>query len=133
LLIKKKLSKIKTWQKYMQQKILLKLLPSEAADEAIVKKYIASSAQKKLSAITGFKILKKSIDARGKTIFINLTVNAFIDEPVQQLSNSSFQFANVTSASKSVIIIGAGPAGIFAALMLLEEKMYEQEGETLLN
>jgi uncharacterized protein len=121
LLIKKKLSKIKTWQKYMQQKILLKLLPSEAADEAIVKKYIASSAQKKLSAITGFKILKKSIDARGKTIFINLTVNAFIDEPVQQLSNSSFQFANVTSASKSVIIIGAGPAGIFAALMLLEK------------
>ncbi len=106
---------------YMIQKISLKLLPAEAADEAIVKKYIASSAQKKISSITGFKILKKSIDARGKTIFINLTVNAFIDEPFGQLANSSFQFANVSNASKSVLIIGAGPAGIFAALMLLEQ------------
>lgn len=116
-----KLSKINTWLKNMQQKISLKLLPAEAADEAIVKKYIASSVQKKLSSVTGFKVLKKSIDARGKTIFINLTVNAFIDEPVEQLAANSLQFANVTNASKSVIIIGAGPAGIFAALMLLEK------------
>jgi uncharacterized protein len=112
----------------MIQKISLKLLPAEAADEAIVKKYIASLVQKKISAITGFKTLKKSIDARGKTIFINLTVNAFIDEPFAQLStgkwqlaNGNFQFRNVLNASKSVIIIGAGPAGIFAALMLLEK------------
>jgi uncharacterized protein len=112
----------------MQEKISLKLLPAEAADEAIVKKYIASFAQKKLSSITGFKILKKSIDARGKTIFINLTVNAFIDEPFEQLAESSWQnsvgkwqFKQVSNASKSVIIIGAGPAGIFAALKLLEK------------
>ncbi len=112
----------------MQQKITLKLLPAEAADEAIVKKYIASSAKKKLSAISGYTILKKSIDARGKTIYINLTVNAFIDEPFGQLAVSSgqfakasFQFANVEKATKSVIIIGAGPAGIFAALKLLEK------------
>jgi uncharacterized protein len=106
---------------YMQQKISLKLLPAEAADEAIVKQYIAASVQKKLTSITGFKILKKSIDARGKNIFINLTVNAFIDEPFGLLAKSSFQFANVTNALKSIIIIGAGPAGIFAALKLLEK------------
>jgi uncharacterized protein len=110
---------------YMQQKISLKLLPAEAADEAIVKKYIASSVQKKLSAISGYKILKKSIDARGKTIFINLTVNAFIDEPFGQLAESPAilreQFANVDKAKKCLIIIGAGPAGIFAALKLLEK------------
>ena len=114
----------------MQQKITLKLLPAEAADEAIVKKYVASFVQKKLSSIAGFKILKKSIDARGKTIFINLTVNAFIDEPTEQLAvgsgqfaKDSFQFANVANASKSVIIIGSGPAGIFAALKLLEKSI----------
>jgi uncharacterized protein len=112
----------------MQEKITLKLLPAEAADEAIVKKYIASAVQKKVSSITGFQLLKKSIDARKKTIFINLTINAFIDEPIAQIEESKrqsaktdFQFANVTKASKSVIIIGAGPAGIFAALMLLEK------------
>lgn len=105
----------------MQQKITLKLLPSEAADEAIVKKYIASSAQKKLSTINGFQTLKKSIDARGKNIFVNLTVNAFIDEPVQPLDFDNFQFKEVKNASHQVIIIGAGPAGIFAALMLLEK------------
>lgn len=112
----------------MQEKISLKLLPAEAADEAIVKKYIASSVQKKISSIAGFKILKKSIDARGKIIFINLTVNAFIDEPYEQWADSSGQFAkgswqfvDVENATKSVIIIGAGPAGIFAALQLLEK------------
>ncbi len=116
----------------MQQKISLKLLPAEAADDAIIKKHIASITLNKLSSITGYKILKKSIDARGKTIFINLTVNAFIDEPVEQWvplncgsswqkEKGSWQFANVSNATKSVIIIGSGPAGIFAALMLLEK------------
>jgi uncharacterized protein len=105
----------------MQLKITLKLLPAEASDEAIVKKYIASSAQKKLVSVTGFQILKKSIDARGKTIYINLTVNAFIDEPFGQLEESNWKFANVEKAEKSVVIIGAGPAGIFAAIQLLEK------------
>jgi uncharacterized protein len=105
----------------MQQKISLKLLPIEAADDAFIKKQIANFTQKKLTSIAGFQILKKSIDARGKKVFVNLSVNAFIDEPMEQLVKNSFRFANVTNASKSVIIIGAGPAGIFAALMLLEQ------------
>ena len=105
----------------MQQKISLKLSPAEAADDAVIKKYIASSAQKKLASITGYKILKKSIDARGKIIFTNLTLNAFIDEPLEQLAEGSFQFINVAQATRSVIIIGSGPTGIFAALMLLEK------------
>jgi uncharacterized protein len=105
----------------MQQKISLKLLPAEAANDAIIKKCLASCAKKKLSSVTGFNILKKSIDARGKTIFINLTVNAFIDEPFEQVENGNFKFGNVENSTKSVIIIGSGPAGIFAALMLLDK------------
>ncbi len=105
----------------MVQKIILKLLPAEATDEDAVKKYIALHTKKNIANITGFHIIKKSIDARGKIIYINLTVNAFINESFVQLAKSSFQFANVTNTSKSVIIIGAGPAGIFAALMLLEK------------
>ena len=105
----------------MQEKFTFKLLPSEALDEKIVKQYIASSAAKKLTSISGFKVLKKSIDARGKTIYINLSVLAFIDEPFEFLNTNIFQFKDVTNSSKKVIIIGAGPAGIFAALALLEK------------
>ena len=104
----------------MQQKITLKLLPAEAADEAIIKKYIASAAGKKLSSVTGFRLLKRSIDARGKTVHINLSINAFIDEPVPA-EIPHFHFQKLSVSAKKVIIIGAGPAGLFAALLLLEK------------
>ena len=105
----------------MQQKIALKLLPSEAEDDAIIKKYIASSAGKKLASVSGYHIKKKSIDARGKTVFINLQLNAFIEEPFTQRPVTTFQFINVLHAAKKVLIVGAGPAGLFAAIKLIEE------------
>jgi hypothetical protein len=107
----------------MQQKISFKLLPSEATDDTIIKKIIAGTAGKKQSAVTGYHLLKKSIDARAKTIWVNLTVNAFIDEPFQQRAISSFDFKDVSKAEKKVIIIGAGPAGLFAALQLIEKSI----------
>jgi uncharacterized FAD-dependent dehydrogenase len=105
----------------MQQKISFKLLPSEAMDESIIKKNIANTCGKKANSITGFHLLKKSIDARAKTIWINLTVNAFIDEPFKQREIQNFNFEDVSNAVKKVIIIGAGPAGLFAALQLIEK------------
>jgi len=104
----------------MQQKISLKLLPSEAADEAVIKKILANAAGKKQNEIKGFQIQKRSIDARGKTIWINLTVTAFINEPFYRREIQEFHFADVSKARKTVIIIGAGPAGLFAALKLIE-------------
>ena len=105
----------------MQQKIVLKLSPADAADEAIIISHIAKSATVNIASISGFSILKKSIDARGKNIYINLTVNAFINEPNSLSFKRNFSFINVNSSSKKVIIIGSGPAGIFAALQLLEK------------
>jgi len=104
----------------MQKTITLKLLPSEAANEAIVKKYIAQTVAKNESEVSGFYITKQSIDARSKQVWINLTVQAFINEPFQQRAKQSFQFHDVSKANKSVAIIGAGPAGLFAALQLIE-------------
>lgn len=104
----------------MQQKISIKLLPHQAADDAAIRQAIASHAAKKLASISGYHIQKKSIDARGKTIWVNLTLNAFIDEPFEQRSLRHFQFADVAHADKKVVIVGAGPAGLFAALQLIE-------------
>ena len=74
----------------------------------------------KQESITGYYILKQSIDARSKTIWINLTVVAFINEPFTGRPFHAIDLKHVTHASQSAIIIGSGPAGLFAALKLLE-------------
>lgn len=104
----------------MQQKIFLKLLPSDATSNTAIFENIAKTTGKKLTEITGFHLLKKSLDARGKMVWIHFTVNAFINEPFYQKPLQSFDFKDVTNSLKKVIIIGGGPAGIFAALRLIE-------------
>jgi uncharacterized FAD-dependent dehydrogenase len=104
----------------MQKIISIKLLPSEAADERSVKGYLANAEAVNISVITGYTILKQSIDARGKQAWVNLTVRAFIDEPFHHREVPGFSFKDVTNAPKSVVIVGSGPAGLFAALKLIE-------------
>lgn len=96
------------------------MLPSEAADDIAIKNLIAKTTGKKFSSITGYHIQKKSIDARSKTIWINLTVNAFIDEPFHRRELEHVNFKDVSKAEKKIVIVGAGPAGLFAALQLIE-------------
>ena len=104
----------------MQQNLSLRLLPSEAADDLMIKKKIAAATSKKISEITGFHIVKRSIDARGKNVLINLTLTVFINEPFHERPVTPFSFRDCSNTSKKVIIIGAGPAGLFAALTFLE-------------
>jgi uncharacterized FAD-dependent dehydrogenase len=104
----------------MQKQITLNLLPSEATNEHIIKECIAAKVAVNTHQVTGFYFLKKSIDARGKQPRVNLTLQAYINEPFTQRKLTAFDFKDVTHASKKVIVVGAGPAGLFAALRLIE-------------
>src|SRR5689334_11016863 len=104
----------------MQKILSLKLLPSEAADKSAIKKYIAAAEAVKSASVSGYNILKQSIDARGKQTWININLVAFINEPYQQRKLLPVFFNDVSKADKEVIVIGAGPAGLFAALKLIE-------------
>ncbi|HUM96744.1 MAG TPA: FAD-dependent monooxygenase [Chitinophagaceae bacterium] len=104
----------------MQKNINLKLLPEEASSDIVIREYIATLEGNKADEISGYTITKKSIDARGKQVWINLTLKIYINEPVQQREKYKFNFQNVRKSDRSTIIIGAGPAGLFAALKLIE-------------
>jgi uncharacterized FAD-dependent dehydrogenase len=107
----------------MQKTIQLKLLPREAADDAIIKHHIVDAVAKKSSSVSGFHILKRSIDARSKQPFIILTLLVFIDEPFYKREIITLGFPDVSKAAKKIIIIGAGPAGLFAALKCIEQNI----------
>jgi uncharacterized FAD-dependent dehydrogenase len=105
----------------MQQQINIQLTPAEAASDSVIREYIAAATGKPVAHITGFYPLRQSIDARSRAqVWINLTVQAFIDEPFHQRPLQSFSFRDVHHAKNTVVIIGAGPAGLFAALKLIE-------------
>lgn len=104
----------------MQKNITLKLSPREAADEKSIRQYIAAAAALPAKAVTGFQILKSSIDARGKQVFVQLQLLAFLNEPFLERPTGTFHFPDVTHSPHRVIIVGTGPAGLFAALRLLE-------------
>lgn len=105
----------------MQQKITLKLLPSEAATPATVQQYAASHLAVPVTAITGYHTLKQSLDARSKQPWVMLTIQAFVNEPFIDRTVHSLSFKDVSNAIHKVIIVGAGPAGLFAALKLIEQ------------
>src|SRR5689334_20376198 len=105
----------------MQQRITLKLLPSEAATESIVQQYAAQTLGLPASAITGYHVIKRSIDARGRQAWIMLTILVFVNEPFQERTVKKLLLQDVSHAALQVIVVGAGPAGLFAALKLIEQ------------
>lgn len=105
----------------MIKDIDLTLTPQEAFEERTIKKKAASKCGLSFTKVTGVKILRKSIDARRVEIKINLRVRLFVGEEVKNTWNP-VSFPDVSS-SPSCIVVGMGPAGLFAALTLIEKGM----------
>lgn len=104
----------------MKKKLNLRITPPEANNPEIIKQIIAAESGVETESVTGFNYQKKSIDARSRQVFINLTLETFINEPFHQREIQKILFRDVTHSAYQVIIIGAGPAGLFAALRFIE-------------
>lgn len=102
----------------MNKTIIFKLKPAEAADEAIVKRAIAGELDIPIKNITGYRITKRSIDARARQAYIQLQAEVYINEVVPVQPAFDPELRNVSNAPH-VVIVGAGPAGLFAALRLI--------------
>ena len=102
----------------MIKNISISLLPLAAADDESIKQAIAGECAVKPERITGYTIQKRSIDARPRQPLILLSLQVFIDEAVAEPLPFDPQLQNV-SAAPHVVIVGAGPAGLFAALKLI--------------
>lgn len=102
----------------MQKEIEITLLPHQVEQSEIIKAKLADGLKVSENRIKSFEILKRSIDARSRKVIFRLQVRAYIDE---ELSPQILQinYPNVADA-KPVLIIGAGPAGLFAALQCIE-------------
>ena len=105
----------------MQKKVQIQVPPAQAGNDAFIKNQICSATGFSSTDITGYRLIKRSLDARSKHPHLLMTVLVFIDEPVIKENHFHLPAKNVEHAVKSVVIIGAGPAGLFAALTLIGE------------
>jgi len=104
----------------MLKQIELKVIPAEINNIENIRQRAIHKSRVEANRVQDIQIVKRSIDARGKRPFYLLRVELYIDEPQQVSPVLKDTFQNVAEASK-VHIIGAGPAGYFAALQLIED------------
>lgn len=104
----------------MIQEYQIRVLPEQAANEQSIKLFISKDKGIDARTIKAIRVLKRSIDARQRTIFVNLKVRLYINEIPQDEEFVRTIYNNV-EGKPQVIVVGAGPGGLFAALRLIEQ------------
>ncbi|MBP5337845.1 MAG: FAD-dependent monooxygenase [Prevotella sp.] len=97
----------------------IRVMPQVAADSDALRRYVAQEKGLALSALKAVRVLRRSIDARQRNIFVNLKVRVYVNEEPQDDEYERVDYPNVEGRPQ-VIVVGAGPGGLFAALRLIE-------------
>ena len=103
----------------MIQEYQIRILPEQASSEEGIKRYLAKEKGLDVRTLNQVRVLKRSIDARQRTIFVNLKVRAYINEFPQDDQYIHTEYPDVSSRPR-VIVVGEGPGGLFASLRLIE-------------
>ncbi len=103
----------------MIQEYQIRILPEQAASEEGIKRYLAKEKGLDVRTLNQVRVLKRSIDARQRTIFVNLKVRAYINEFPQDDQYVHTEYPDGSSRPR-VIVVGEGPGGLFASLRLIE-------------
>ena len=103
----------------MIEEYQIRILPEQAASEEGIKRYLAKEKGLDVRTLNQVRVLKRSIDARQRTIFVNLKVRAYINEFPQDDQYVHTEYPDVSSKPR-VIVVGEGPGGLFASLKLIE-------------
>lgn len=103
----------------MTQEFQIRVLPEVAASEQGIKRFLQEEKGIAAASVKAVRVLKKSIDARQRTIYVNLKVRVYVDELPEDEEFVRTEYPNVEGRSQAVVV-GAGPGGLFAALRLIE-------------
>lgn len=103
----------------MVEEYQIRVLPCDGYSEEAIGQYLVREKGIDGQRLTGVRVLRRSIDARQRTVYVNLTVRAYIGEMAQDDTFERTVYPDV-SARPSVVVVGAGPGGLFAALRLIE-------------
>jgi uncharacterized protein len=104
----------------MIQEFDLRILPEQAAREQSILKVLVRDKGIDPETCQGLRILRRSIDARQRTVYVNLKVRVYINELPEETLFSKITYPDVSGSGKTAVVVGAGPGGLFAALRLIE-------------
>ena len=103
----------------MRNEYQIRVLPQVAASEQGIREYVARENGLDVRTMTSVRVLKRSIDARQRIIYVNLRVRVYINEMPVDDAFERTDYCDVSQA-KRVVVVGEGPGGLFAALRLIE-------------